>query len=285
MLTEKASMNGKVRGSLIIVGGHEEKEKEAERAILEEIAVRAKRRKGSLVVMTVATQLPEEVASEYRSVFRDLGVRDLDVVDIRSRDDAHADDAVEKIRDASVVYFTGGDQLRITSQVGDSPVFRCLNEIYRRGATIAGTSAGAAAMSETMLVSGAGDESAEISALGMAPGLGLLSGVVVDSHFAERGRFGRLLGAVAQNPKNIGLGIDEDTAVVVEREERFRVVGSGAVYVVDGTGVSYSSLSERRAEGILSIFDVKVHVLGDGDTYDLVHRRPAIPEEREDAAS
>jgi cyanophycinase len=284
MLTEKASMNGKVRGSLIIVGGHEEKEKEAERAILEELAVRAKRRKGSLVVMTVATQLPEEVASEYRSVFRDLGVRDLDVVDIRSRDDANADDAVEKIRDASVVYFTGGDQLRITSQVGDSPVFRCLNEIYRRGATIAGTSAGAAAMSETMLVSGAGDESTEISALGMAPGLGLLSGVVVDSHFAERGRFGRLLGAVAQNPKNIGLGIDEDTAVVVEREERFRVVGSGAVYVVDGTGVSYSSLSERRAEGILSIFDVKVHVLGDGDTYDLTQRCPTIPDERSEAA-
>ncbi len=237
------------------------------------------------MVVTVATQLPEEVAAEYRSVFRDLGVRALDVLDIRSRDDAHDEAAVAKVRDASVVYFTGGDQLRITSQLGDSPVFQCLNEIYRRGATIAGTSAGAAAMSETMLVSGAGDESVEISALGMAPGLGFISGVVVDSHFAERGRFGRLLGAVAQNPKNIGLGIDEDTAIVVDRDERFRVLGSGAVYVVDGTGVSYSSLSERRPEGVLSIFDVKVHVLGDGDTYDLTHRCPTIPDERSEAAS
>src|SRR3954447_20836755 len=104
-----------------------------------------------------------------------------------------------------------------------------------------------------MRSTGAGDESAEISALGMAPGLGFLSGVVVDSHFAERGRFGRLLGAVAQNPRNIGLGIDEDTAIDVEQEERFGVLGSGAVYVVDGTGVSYSSLSERHPEGILSI--------------------------------
>src|SRR3954464_3859859 len=279
------SMDGKVRGSLIIVGGHEEKDNEAERPILEEIAARAKRRKGNLVVVTVATQLPEEVAADYRAVFRELGVRDLDVLDIRCRDDAHDEAAVAKVRDASLVFFTGGDQLRITSQVGDSPVFRCLNEIYRRGATIAGTSAGAAAMSETMLVSGAGDESAEISALGMAPGLGFISGVVVDSHFAERGRFGRLLGAVAQNPKNIGLGIDEDTAIVVDRDEHFRVLGSGAVYVVDGTGVTYSSLSERRPKGILSIFDVKVDVLGNGDCYDLTHRRPAMPDVRAEAAS
>jgi len=279
-------MNGKVRGSLIIVGGHEQKSNDSERPILEEIAERARRRKGGLVLLTVATQLPEEVAADYRAVFRELGVRDLNVVDIRSREDAYNSETVAKVRDAGVVYFTGGDQLRITSQVGDSPTFQCLMEIYRRGATIAGTSAGAAAMSETMLISGPGDQSNEISTLGMAPGLGFLSGVVVDSHFAERGRFGRLLGAVAQNPKNLGLGIDEDTAIFVEREEHFRVLGSGAVYVVDGTGVSYSSLSERHPEGILSIYDVKVHVLGDGDVYDLKARCPVIPEEeRTEAAS
>jgi cyanophycinase len=224
------------------------------------------------------------MAATYRDVFGELGVRGLDVVDIRSREDAHEDAMAAKIRDASVVFFTGGDQLRITSQVGDSPVFRCLLDIYRRGATIAGTSAGAAAMSETMLVSGPGDESHQISALGMAPGLGLISGVVVDSHFAERGRFGRLLGAVAQNPKNIGIGIDEDTAIVVEHDERFRVLGSGAVYVFDGTEVSYSSLSERRPEGILTIHDVRLHVLGEGDCYDLTRRRPVLPDERSEVA-
>jgi cyanophycinase len=113
----------------------------------------------------------------------------------------------------------------------------------------------------------------------MAPGLAFLPGVVIDSHFAERGRFGRLLGAVAQNPRNVGLGIDEDTAIVVERGDGFRVIGSGAVYVVDGTNMSYSSLSERSAEGVLSVFDVKVHVLGKDDRYDLVGRRPALPRE------
>ena len=134
-----------------------------------------------------------------------------------------------------------------------------------------------------MIVYGDGDVSNEISALGMAPGLGLLPGVVIDSHFAERGRMGRLLGAVAENPKNLGAGIDEDTAIVVERGERLRVIGSGAVYVVDGTEIAYSSLSERKPEGILSLFGAKLHVLGDGDRFDLVSRCPetAVPEESE----
>src|SRR5437763_12678180 len=113
-----------------------------------------------------------------------------------------------------------------------------------------------------MLVGGRGDESLEISAVRMAPGLGFLEQAVLDSHFAERGRFGRLLGAVAQNPANLGLGIDENTAVVVGRDGCMRVIGGGAVYVFDGTGISYSSLSDSHPEGILSIYNVKLHVLG-----------------------
>jgi cyanophycinase len=97
---------------------------------------------------------------------------------------------------------------------------------------------------------------------------------VIDSHFAERGRIGRLLGAVAQNPANLGVGIDEDTAIIVERNNRFRVIGSGAVYVVDGATMTYSSLSEQTSEGILSIFDVKLHVLGSDDSFDIASREP-----------
>ncbi|MBI3968103.1 MAG: cyanophycinase [Chloroflexi bacterium] len=167
--------------------------------------------------------------------------------------------------------------MRITSQIGDSPTFRCLQERFVEGATIAGTSAGAAAMPETMLFSGPNEESNKISALGMAPGLGLIRDVVIDSHFAERGRFGRLFGAVAQNPKNLGIGLDEDTAIVIERDHAFRVLGSGAVYVVDGTGISFSSLSEVHPEGVVSLHDVKLHVLGDGDCFDLAHKQPIQP--------
>jgi cyanophycinase len=138
-----------------------------------------------------------------------------------------------------------------------------------------------------MVIGGEGEASPGISALRMAPGLGLLEGVAVDSHFAERGRFGRLLGAVAQNPANLGLGLDEDTAVLVERGQRFRVLGSGAAYVLDGASIRYSSLSEAHPEGVLTIHGVTLHVLGKGDRFDLVQWRPLDPtaDGHEDQAS
>ena len=265
-------MSQQPKGSLIIIGGHEEKQGDC--AILNEVVKRVNKGKGKLTILTVATQLPEEVAEEYREVFTRLGVKQIDVLDIRTREQAYDEANVQKIAEASVIFMTGGDQLRITSQVGDSLVFRCMQEIYRKGATIAGTSAGAAAMPETMLIGGAGDASNKISALSMAPGLAFMSGVVIDSHFAERGRMGRLLGAVSQNPRNLGLGIDEDTAIVVQNDGTMRVIGSGAVYVVDGTGISYSSLSEQNPEGVVRIDDVTLHVLGADDRYALNERRP-----------
>jgi cyanophycinase len=175
--------------------------------------------------------------------------------------------------DAAAIFFSGGDQLRITSQIGDTGIEAKVRALYERGGIIAGTSAGAAAMSETMLVKGTSGETHRIGDLHMAPGLGLIRDVIIDQHFAERGRFGRLLGAVAHNPRVLGIGIDEDTAAVVENEQ-FEVIGSGAVYVVDGEHVSHSNLAEARPERVLSMHDVRVHVLGTGDRYDLAKRRP-----------
>jgi cyanophycinase len=275
-------MSNHPKGRLIIIGGHEDKQ--GDREILKAVAQRAHGDRGQLAIVTVASNLPQELGREYRALFAGLGVKHIEIVDIRTRGEATDEQAVQKIAGAKVVFFTGGDQLRITSQIGDSPLFRCMQDIYHKGATIAGTSAGAAAMPETMLIAGASDESNRISALEMAPGLAFMHGVVIDSHFAERGRMGRLLGAVAQNPRNIGLGIDEDTAILVSGQERFEVIGSGAVYVVDGMDISYSSLSEKHPEGIVSIDDVKLHVLGQGDKYDLQARRPIREEGREQQA-
>jgi cyanophycinase len=272
-------MSNKPKGRLIIIGGHEQKQ--GERTILKAVAQRARGERGHLAIITVASSQPEELGREYRAIFKDLGVGQVDVIDIRTRDEAADEKLIRKLAGVSVVFFTGGDQLRITSQISDSPLFRCMRDLHETGATIAGTSAGAAAMPETMLIAGASDKSNRISALEMAPGLAFLSGVVIDSHFAERGRMGRLLGAVAQNPRNIGLGIDEDTAIVVTGGGRFEVIGSGAVYAVDGMDISYSSLSEKKPEGILSIYDVKLHVLGQGDHFDLNERRPIEPEDGE----
>ncbi|HYF64435.1 MAG TPA: cyanophycinase [Herpetosiphonaceae bacterium] len=269
-------MPTQAKGRLIIIGGHEDRDPEGERTILKEVASAATKSNNRMVLITVATEMPGQVADEYATAFRSLDI-ELEPLDIRSREDACDEANVRKIERAAAIFFTGGDQLRITSQIGDSPSFRCIRERYHAGATVVGTSAGAAAMSGTMIVGGTSDSSFRIGALDMAPGLNFLPDSVVDSHFAERGRIGRLAGAVAQNPRNLGLGIDEDTAIVVEREKRFRVIGSGAVYVVDGSTISYSNLAEQHADDIVTIHAARVHILGQGSAFDLSERLPIEP--------
>jgi cyanophycinase len=271
-------MARKKHGNLIIIGGKEDKENE--QIILKEV-VSLLHGDDLLLITTIATEKPEEVAREYTAVFKDLGVDNIDTLDIRIRDDGFQRDNIDKIKQAGLVFFTGGDQLRITSQMGDTPVYSTMQDRYHKGLHVVGTSAGAAVMPATMLISGNGDESYHVDTLGMAPGLSLIEGVVIDSHFAERGRIGRLIGAVTQNPANIGLGIDENTAIVVENDEEFRVIGEGAVYVVDGSGVSYSNLSEEQSQGILTIYDIRLHVLGAEERFDLINRERAIKEDEE----
>jgi cyanophycinase len=265
------------KGKLIIIGGKEDKE--CDQTILKEV-VRLVPDDGLLLIITIATHKPEEVAKEYTAIFKKLGVENIDVMDIRMREDGLRRENIDKINQASLLFFTGGDQLRITSQMGDTPVYSTMHERHQKGLHIVGTSAGAAVMPETMLVDGESDESNHVRSLGMAPGLGIIEAVVIDSHFAERGRIGRLLGAVAQNPANLGLGIDENTAIIVDRDKHFRVIGDGAVYVVDGTGMTYSSLTEAETDDILTIYDVKLHVLAEGEKFDLGERQPIIREER-----
>lgn len=276
-------MSKKSKGPLIIIGGREEIGEDQKRLVLAEVARCAARGKKNLLIVTVATHLPEALGKDYLRAFASLGLAHVEVLDIRNRAQAFEEENLSKLSSACAIFFTGGDQLRITSQIGGTPLFRRMLQIHEEGGVIAGTSAGAAAVPDTMLISGAGKESPRVASLGMAPGLGLLKGVVVDSHFAERGRLGRLLGAVAQNPQNLGIGIDENTALIVENERLCRVIGSGAVYIIDGAHIGYSSLSEDRLHQSLSIHDLRLHVLGHGDTYDLTARR-ATPQGEQRAA-
>jgi cyanophycinase len=252
-------MHKKPKGKLMIIGGAEKGDRDHQ--VLEVVAKEALQKQKSILIVTAASY--ESDPTEYISIFKDLGLRQIEVLEIPDRDTAQAKENGDKVAKAGTIFFTGGDQLRITSQVGDSLVYRELFTAYLEGALIAGTSAGAAAMPTTMIIGGPSDESNRISTLSMAPGLGLLEG-----------RMGRLLGAVAQNPRNLGLGIDEGTAILVRQGEQFQVIGPGAVYVLDGSDISYSSLSEDNIEGVVSIHDVKVHVLGCEDRFDLVTRRP-----------
>ena len=256
-------------GALIIIGGHEDKE--GERVILKEVARRLKG--GRLVIATVASHEPEGYFESYREAFAGIGVTDLVELYVEERCESLEGPALKALDGAGGVFFSGGDQLRISSQIGDTPIERRIRELHRAGAVIAGTSAGASVMSETMLVKGASAESYRIGELHMAPGLGLIRDLIIDQHFAERGRYGRLLGAVAHNPRLLGVGIDEDTAIVVEGR-RFRVIGSGAAYVVDGEASTHSNIAEARAERALSMFNVCMHVLSSGDRFDLDARKP-----------
>lgn len=137
-----------------------------------------------------------------------------------------------------------------------------------------GTSAGASVMSDTMIITGPDEESPKKCTLKMAPGLGFIRGVIIDQHFAQRGRIGRLLVGIAENPESLGIGIDEDTAVVVKDNGEFKVIGSGAVYVIDGSGISSSNVSEQYPEEVLSIFNVKLHVLKKGNKFNIVSKLP-----------
>jgi cyanophycinase len=263
-------------GPLIAIAGHEDKE--GRRVILKDIA--RPLGGGRLVVATVASHQPEGYFDAYREAFAAMGVDDLVELYLHDRAEASSAEFEAMFDGAAGVFFTGGDQLRITSQVGDTPIERLVRDLHRRGGLIAGTSAGASALSETMLVAGASDETHRIGDLHMAPGLGLIDDVIIDQHFAQRGRIGRLLGAVAHNPRVLGIGLDEDTAIVVE-DEGFKVIGAGGVYVVDGTGVSRSNVAEAKSQRSLSMFDVRIHVLTAGDSFDLKERRPAARVEAE----
>jgi cyanophycinase len=171
------------------------------------------------------------------------------------------------------MFFTGGDQLRITSTFGGSELCETMRERYAQGMLIAGTSAGASVMSETMLVSGPGDDSHRVGdTLRMAPGLGLTRDFVVDQHFAQRGRISRLLGAIAQNPRPLGVGIDENTAIIAKEGESFEVIGAGAVYVINGKCITYTNLSESKTDDVISVHNVKLDVLSHGDRFDIEKR-------------
>jgi len=263
-------MGEKVKGNLIIIGGAEDKYGECR--ILKQVAEVIGGNEARLTILTTATQHPDAVGSEYRSVFNRLGTRHIDVLNVNSRDDANTDVNAEIVRNSTGIFFTGGDQLRITSILGGTKVYSTMKDAYARGVTIIGTSAGASGMSSTMIVDGNSNDPARKCTLKMAPGLGLLEEVIIDQHFDQRGRVGRLLCGVAENPDILGIGIDEDTAVKVSSNARFVVIGTNAVTVIDGRTIKSSNVSELKPDEIMAIINVTLHVLPEGYGFDMKNR-------------
>src|ERR687889_1771975 len=198
------------KGCLIIIGGGEDRDPKSDRVILREVARHV--RGGKLVLATVASHKPEGYFEEYQRAFADLDIGELVELYVEERSRAGDRDKLSVLDDAAGIFFSGGDQLRITSQIGDTGIEAKVRALYERGGVVAGTSAGASVMSETMLIKGTSKITHRIGDLHMAPGMGLMRDVIIDQHFAERGRFGRLIGAAPHNPRVLGLAIDEDTA-------------------------------------------------------------------------
>lgn len=265
-------MDNMIESTLIIIGGAEDKE--GRKTILKEVCSKIDKEKDELIIATVATEHPKEVGAQYNKIFSSMNVQNIRILNVVNREDAYRSDNADIVKNAALIFFTGGDQLRITSILGGTPLYNALKDRYEEGCVFVGTSAGASVMSDTMITQGSDDDSPKKCTLKMAPGLGLIKGVIIDQHFAQRGRIGRLLVGIAENPQILGVGIDEDTAIEVNKEGIFTVLGSSAVYVVDGSTISDSNVSEQHPDDILSIFDVKMHVLKSGDRFDLNTRRP-----------
>jgi cyanophycinase len=262
-------------GTVIIIGGAEDKVRD--RIILSRFVTLAGASDATIAVISTASSLGAEAGERYRQVFTELGVRTVRPLHAVTRPQANDESAAFAVRDATGIFLTGGNQLRLASTIGGTRLADAILERFRHGAVVAGTSAGASAMSSHMIAYGASGATPKQRMAQVAAGLGLLPGVIVDQHFQQRNRLGRLLSLIAQNPSLLGLGVDEDTAGIVGPDNVLEVIGRGSITVVDGAG-SETDAWEVRGHRPLMISGVVLHSLPAGYRFDLRRRhRVATP--------
>lgn len=277
------------KGVLIAIGGAESKGGEPEigsnqdenkyfdeLAILKKVIQESRNKANSMVViLPVASNEPEQATADYLKVFKELKVGNVQVADIRNREDASKPEILEMVLKADTFMFTGGDQLRITSFLGGTELLDILKDRYtKERIVIAGTSAGAMALSTPMIYQGGANDSGFLKGeVRIATGLEFLKDVAIDTHFIARGRIVRMAHMIALNPGAIGIGLEEDTAIVVTHGKHLEVIGSGIVTIVDGHPMTYTNLSEIKDGEPISMCDMKVHFLSRGQKYNLNRRQ------------
>jgi cyanophycinase len=262
-----------IKRQLVIIGGAEDKEGDCQ--ILREFVRRAGGTKARIVIMTAATELPREVGDNYIRVFERLGAEEARIIDTETREDGSSSTALEAIGKATGIFFTGGDQARITDILKDTEIDRAIHRRYAEGAVVGGTSAGAAVMPDVMIVEGDSETNPRIEIVEMGPGMAFLPGVVIDQHFSQRGRLGRLISALAQQPAVLGFGIDENTAMVVT-DHQFEVIGEGSITVVDESEAIHSNVDNILKDEPLAICGARLHILPHGYKFDLQNRKPIL---------
>ncbi|MFA6151423.1 MAG: cyanophycinase [Chitinophagaceae bacterium] len=276
------------KGFLVSVGGAEDKGTDLEKGIidrnrlaffelgiLKNIVSLIKPFQEPLVeVITTASMIPDEVAENYKDAFSKLECLNVGHLRIRNREDAMKPEFLERIKKCNCVMFSGGNQLRLSSIFGGTEILSLIRQKYMdEHFVIAGTSAGAMAMSNTMIYEGNADKAHLKGEVKITTGLGFMQDVVIDSHFDKRGRFNRLAQAVAAQPGALGIGLGEDTGVIVRNGTEIQVIGSGSVVIIDGKYIEYNNIADVRFGHPISIENIVVHMLSNGDKFDTATRK------------
>ncbi|MBA4241284.1 MAG: cyanophycinase [Sphingobacteriaceae bacterium] len=279
------------KGKLVIIGGSVDRgsfsESETdlkrslkffEKGILKRITTESiKNSESRIEIITTASSIPEEVGAEYVKAFAQLQVANVGVLNIKTREEANSEECLERLKNANVVMFTGGDQLRLTAIFGGTTFHHLLLDKYQNeDFLISGTSAGAAASSNNMIYQGSSSEALHKGEVKITGGLGFINNVIIDTHFVQRGRIGRLLYACASNPINLGVGLGEDAGLLITDGNNMEAVGSGLIMLVDATHMRHTSMSDVEMGAPVSIDNLIVHVMALGDHYDLKNKKLTI---------
>lgn len=282
-----------IKGKLIIIGGAVDKgsftegnfDKDVaknlnffETGILKRLIVESKfKEKSRIEILTTASKIPKEVGTEYVKALKYLGAEDVGVLDIDKREKAADPEIIKRLEDADVIMVTGGDQLRLTSILGGTKFQDLLLKKYQTEEFIyAGTSAGAAAASNNMIYQGSSSEALLKGEVKITGGLGLINGVIIDTHFVQRGRIGRLFQSVVSNPRILGIGLGEDTGLLITNNSKMEAIGSGLVILVDGREIKDTNLTQIELGKPISINHLVTHVLSKYDTFDIIANKMYI---------
>ncbi|GAB3351546.1 cyanophycinase [Chromohalobacter beijerinckii] len=266
-----------VCGHIVAIGGAEDRSSEL--AILKRVFELAPEDNHEVAVIATASSIPEQVLPSYEAAFERLGATQVHALDIQDRQQAADADNAQLIKRSGVIFFTGGDQLRLTTVLGGSATLRAIRERLRAGAVVAGTSAGAAAMPSTMIYNGSASDALRKGAVNMTFGLGFVRGMVIDSHFLERGRFTRLMEVGASNPEQLGVGLGEDAAVIIYPNRILETIGPGHVIIIDSRDLASSNIAELEMGEPVAIENMILHAMVSGHGYDLDARRYLVAEE------
>lgn len=264
---------GEQRGFIIPIGGAEEKEHDPR--ILKRFMELSGGRDADIVVIPTASRL-KDIGARYESIFTDLGVGRVTALDFDTRRDCFEKGRLERLAQARGIFFTGGNQLRLTTILGGTPVAKLVRSLNARGVHTAGTSAGASFLSEHMIAFGEEGAVPTLGCVSLAPGLGLTNRFIIDQHFRQRDRLGRLLSALAFNPFSVGLGLDEDTAAFIGPDNLLQVEGKGGITVVDAANIEYSGMDDTDPGQPICMLGLTVHILVSGASFNL-STREAFP--------